>query len=114
MVTSQIIVPLNNSLIQNDKKLENILTKYTNENVYIAGAFNVDLMNPDNNEINCLTTFFSHSYKSPSCIPNRVTDQSSTCLEHIWTNSDNVEFPRAISDINITDYFSSSILFSFH
>ena len=27
------------------------ITKYSNENDYFAGDFNVDLMNPDNNEL---------------------------------------------------------------
>ena len=89
------------------------MAKYTNENVYIACDFNVDLINPVNNELNCITNFVSHSYNSHIWIPTRVTDLSSTCLDHIWTNLDNVELSGVISDINVTDHFQSFILFSF-
>ena len=44
--------PPNSSLIQFAIELENLLAKYTIENVYTAGDFNVDLINPDNNELN--------------------------------------------------------------
>ena len=57
----------------------------------MAGDFKVDLMNPDNNELNCITNFFSHSYKSHISIPTKVSEQSSTCLDPIWTNLDNAE-----------------------
>ena len=97
--------PPNSSLVQFNLELENLLAKYTNENVCIAGDFNVDLINPDNNEFNCIANFISHSYKSHICIPTRVTDLSSTCLDHIWTNLDNVELSGVISDVNITDHF---------
>ena len=70
-------------------------------------------MNSDNNELNCINNFFSHSYKSHISIPTRVTDQSSTCLDHIWANLNNLELSGVISNTNITDNFPSFVVFSF-
>ena len=75
--------PPNSSLVQCNLELENLLAKYINGNVYIAGDFDVDLINPENNELNYITNFVSHSYHSHICIPTTVTDLSSTCLDHI-------------------------------
>ena len=78
--------PPNSSSVLFNKELGNLLSKYTNENVFIAGDLNVGFMNPDNNDLNYITYFFSNSYKSHICISTRAIDQSSTCLDHIWSN----------------------------
>ena len=70
-------------------------------------------MNHKNNELNCITNFFSHSYISHICITTKVNDQLSTCSNLIWTILENVELSGAISYVNVTDHFLCSILFSF-
>lgn len=70
--------------------LENILNILSRENklVYLTGDFNIDLLNkntylPSKNLINL---FNSYNYVSLVNNPSRVTNSSTTIIDHIWTN----------------------------
>ena len=66
--------------------LENALSSIVpNCTVIIAGDINIDLIkfNLDDNLL-YVTTFMSHGYLPYITLPTRITDFSTTCIDHIF------------------------------
>ena len=81
----------NSDFIQFSEYFEKTLSKVTKENkeCYISGDFNVDILNYNQNKI---STDFLNSISSagflPSILePTRLTDNSSTLIDNIFTNN---------------------------
>ena len=74
----------NSSLVQFNIELETYLQMK-------MSLLPVNLILFVNNELDYITNSFSHSYKSHISVPTKVSEQSSTCLDPIWTNLDNAE-----------------------
>ena len=70
--------------------LEDILSTLMRENklVYLSGDFNIDLLNKDSSlpSKNLINLFNSLNFVSLINNPTRVTNNSATIIDHIWTN----------------------------
>ena len=71
-------------------KLEDILENLSRENklIYLSGDFNFNLLNKENclQTKNLINLFNSNNYVSMINKPSRVTNNSSTIIDQIWTN----------------------------
>ena len=52
--------PPNTSVEQFELELGNILTRLAGEQIIIAGDLNIDILNPNNQEINCINSLVSN------------------------------------------------------
>jgi hypothetical protein len=76
-----------------------------NTQVFIAGDFNIDLLNQNNN----LTSQFLNNMYSNNLVPfinlpTRITDHSATLIDNIFTNSRKI-IKSAILQCDISDHF---------
>ena len=96
---------INNFISDYEILLENINRE--NKNVYLMGDFNINLLSAEN--CNLVESFvnLNHGRNLVSLInkPTRVTPNSATIIDHIWTNEySKVNFSGVIHD-NISDHF---------
>jgi hypothetical protein len=75
-----------------------------NELVFVCGDINIDMINPDNNENNFIETMRSNSFLPLISRPTRVTEYSTTLIDHTWTKS-LINFTSGVFDSNITDHY---------
>ena len=83
-------------------------TKDLNKNVYIAGDFNLNLLDhsPNKKVRNYLNLIYQNSFIPTVNKPTRVTRKTSTILDHILTNLFvNTNFKTFIFKIDISDHF---------
>ena len=83
-------------------------TKDSNKNVYIAGDFNLNLLDHSLNKKvhNSLNLIYQNSFILIVNKPSRVTRKTSTTIDHILTNSSvNTNFKTFIFKIDISDHF---------
>ena len=85
----------------NDEMLAT-LEFFKNNNVYLCGDFNVDLLkyNEHQNSRNFINTMFSYGYYPMINYPTRITCNSATIIDNIFTN---VLHEESISGIIIND-----------
>ena len=96
--------------------LESILSGIDSENksIYIMGDFNINLLNyPTCNLAESLVNLF-HSYNLVNLInkPTRVTENSATLIDHIWTNNYMNTKHSGILYESISDHFPIFTLFN--
>jgi hypothetical protein len=72
----------------------------------IVGDFNIDLTNNNlsNGDSFFLNEMYSLHFLPKIVLPTRVTTNSSTCIDHIWTNSP-IPFKSGIVEVEITDHY---------
>ena len=96
------------------KHFENFLTKFflntknSNKNTYIAGDFNLNLLDHSlsNKVRNYLNLIYKNSFIPTVNKPTRVTRKTSTIIDHILTNLlVNTNFKTFIFKIGISDHF---------
>ena len=93
-----------------EKFLTNIFlnTKDSNKNVYIAGDFNLNLLDHSLNKkvLNYLNLIYQNSFIPTVNKPTRVTRKTSTIIDHILTNLFvNTNFKLLLFKIDISDHF---------
>ena len=73
---------------------------------FIMGDFNVDCLSetPCSTSLDFFDKFNSHSYFQLIDIPTRVTDVSSSCIDHIYVNSMSPIISGVI-DVSVSDHF---------
>ena len=103
--------PPSGSIGQFDFEIGNILANFTDERVFVTGDLNIDLLNPDNQELNCINNFISSSFRSFINIPTRSTDRAASCIDHIWSNAGNISLAGVI-EAHITDHIPCFVVFS--
>ena len=73
---------------------------------YIMGDFNINILNHnDNNVQNFVNIFHSYSFFSTISKPTRVTNNSATIIDHIWTNNMDNYQTSGIFFNSISDHF---------
>ena len=104
--------PPTSSLISfNDVFFRNVMSLLSvNEKIFVAGDFNVDLIDPSGTEIDFITKFYSSSFIPLINKPTRVTNHSATCLDHVWTNLLTNVIPGIFSTY-ISDHYPIFVLF---
>jgi len=73
----------------------------------IIGDFNVNTLsdNPTLSELKFIDNFIADSYFPLINLPTRETDRTSSCIDHIYTNSHG-DFTSGVTDFGITDHYS--------
>ena len=80
--------------------MDNVLGNISRRAVAVVGDLNVDLLNEDDSTDMC-NVMFSHSFFPLVNIATRVTENTATCLDHIWYNRSNIIASGAfIADIS--------------
>ena len=89
--------------------LSHCLTKITAENkhCYVSGDFNLDLLKYDNNNLinNFVNMFYNHCMFPSIDRPTRITYNSATLLDNIFTNVIDHKIKSGIFVAGITDHF---------
>ena len=92
--------------------LKNVLTEGTklNKNVIIAGDFNYDLLDTDNDYINSFKdSFFEFGFHPLINIPTRITKTTAKLLDHVWTNILDRPFKNAVICNPISDHLPTYV-----
>ena len=91
----------------NIEQLIRDVMEHTNQDVYIAGDINIDLLKTTEQEsINFANLMYSYNLYCMINKPTRVTETSATLIDHIWTsNGKNVKSSYILVD-DLTDHFS--------
>ena len=95
------------SNIQFQVQLNNVLntTNATKNKAYIMGDFNYNLLQDSHTFIdNFVDTIYDHSFYPIINKPTRITQNSSTCIDHIWTNIHDKIIKSAIITHKIADH----------
>lgn len=61
-----------------------------NNQMLLCGDFNIDLIEPNATSNNVMDTFNSFSFYPIVTLPTRVSNVSSSCLDHFWFNQFNI------------------------
>ena len=101
--------PYHNNLTRFTSDIDDILKSIPIlETTVIGGDININLISPDNSERAFVEVMFSSSFDQHITVPTRVTETTSTLIDHIWSNSiDRIVsgvFDAGISDHHITIY----------
>lgn len=77
-----------------------------NKKYFLIGDFNINLLNPHNT----FTQHYRNTFESLGCFslvdkPTRVTNHSSTLLDHLYTNKIDGEIDIGILEIDMSDHF---------
>ena len=94
--------PQRNSQILSDH-FENLFIQLRNKTIFLCGDLNIDLIN-DDIDSDFLNNLYSHNFFPLINIPTRVTDQSSTCIDHMWFNKLVCQYSGTIIT-DITDHY---------
>ena len=96
------------------EKLEIIISKVSNENkdVIVLGDFNIDLLKieSDKNASKLLDLFAGNNMVPMINLPTRVTDSSSTLIDHIYKTVNDISDTAGSIVSDITDHYLNFIL----
>jgi hypothetical protein len=70
-------------------------------NVLLMGDFNIDLMKPQHHWESTLELFGLSQLINE---PTRITDKSSTLIDHIYTNNVNIVSNAHVSNVHLSDH----------
>ena len=99
-----------NDFISNHlNKLVSKLTKESNKNIFIAGDFNYNLLNINSNDnVSEFLETLTNNFLLPAIsLPTRVTYDTSTLIDNIFSNSVNPDTRNGNISINISDHLPS-------
>ena len=98
----------NKNITDFTETLSNILSKLSNEKrkIYIMGDININILNYNSNKSikNYMLTLKSFNFHNLIKYPTRITDKSSTCIDHIMTNEKNSIIKKGILVETISDH----------
>ena len=95
--------PPNGSLAIFSDKISDIVEQCNSVVTLLSGDFNIDSLD-DDISVDFSSMLYSHNFNSLITIPTRVTDNSATCIDHIWqTGCSSVVAGAIVSDI--TDHY---------
>jgi len=105
--------PNRNNIINFNESFFNIISNNISrsDKMLILGDFNINLCDPSNDETDLLQNFYSNSFFPCITKPTRITQNSSTCIDHIWTNMLS-NCLSGIIDFKVTDHLPVYILFN--
>ena len=93
-------------------ELTNKLFKEKNKNIFIAGDFNFNLLNADNdNDVHEFLEIMTSHFLLPSIsLPTRIAGRSKTLIDNIFTNSVNPDTKSGNLLIGISDHLPSFVI----
>jgi len=77
---------------------------HDNNMVYVLGDFNIDALRSDSNSHQFLNLMKSHFLRPLINVPTRVTDNSCSLIDNIWTN-DLTNSLSGVITLDVTDHF---------
>ena len=88
----------NGSILHFNEALNNLLTRLDDKIISIIGGdTNINILNQDHEAtVDYTSTFFEHNFIPQILTPTRITDDTATCLDHIF-----VRLPRRLFDCEI-------------
>lgn len=98
--------------MQFNEELDLLLTKIVCNNLILCGDINIDLLNHSNHTNDYLIKMASHGLKSLNNEPTRVTQSSSTCIDHIFfrcSANSRTQYIGLVIDANITDHKMTAV-----
>lgn len=100
-----------NLFLSEFKKILSILDNGGNKTVFLAGDYNLDLLNCKNNTNagDFLNNLLSYAYLPSINCPTRISDHSSTLLDNIFIRSRNINFESTIIFNDISDHLPIAI-----
>ena len=89
-----------------------ILSKIAFQKIIIAGDFNVDLLNNNLSlsERSFINSFSEFNLDQLIKHPTRVTSNTSSLIDHIWTSLSSIKF-TSVTDFQIADHYPVCVLF---
>ena len=103
--------PCNNGIAQKMflADLDNILRKTNKRESFLFGDFNYNILDCDEPNVTKFIDFmYDHGFSSLINRPTRITDNSSTLLDQIWTNSNTLQKVKScIITFSISDHLAT-------
>ena len=83
--------------------------RYANKNIYIAGDFNQDLIQHDDNSDcqNLINNAHNHGFIQIVARPTRLTDHSATLIDHVYTNNIDSVLSCNILTLDVSDHLAA-------
>ena len=114
--TSQICVsgvyrPPNGNFQNFSLKIEELLTKFKNQSLYVVGDFNLNLLATDDSCVKRFSNLMaSFSMKPLITRPTRITGTTETLIDNIFTNQNHKVLMNGILICDISDHLPSFVL----
>jgi len=75
-----------------------------NDYVFVAGDFNIDISNPNGPAVDFISLSHASSFVPLITTPTRVTQDSASCIDHIWFNQI-IDVESGVLELDITDHY---------
>ena len=109
IIVGTVYRPPNSNIVDFNDTMSNILEKIGHHSCYIMGDYNLDLLKHDKHPLteNCLDVMYAHSFIPVINRPTRVTLNTFTLIDNIFTNHHDVKEHQlhGILKTDITDHF---------
>lgn len=94
---------------QLNKMLTHINLKYSKYNIIIGGDFNIDMQQNSKKAKNLSDLMSEFNFTQQIKQPTRITQNSSTCIDLIFTNSKNTCPQTSVEELGFSDHCSTII-----
>lgn len=96
--------------------MEKMYSKITNKTVFVCGDFNIDILNPHNNKSTdeFVNTMYSMSLFPKITRPTRITTNSATLIDNIYSNEMENKLKSGILINDITDHLPVFISYDYN
>ena len=87
----------------------NKLNRHSNKHILLVGDFNIDLAkhDRDSNSQQLIDTMSNHGFIQTISRPTRITEHSSTLIDHIYTNNLNKMTKTSVATFDISDHLAT-------
>ena len=103
MLVAGIFKPPNSPISPLVDYIDGLFTEYSRREIIFTGDFNMDLLNEDASSHLC-DVMFSYNIFPLINIATRITENTATCLDHVWYNGFNALFCGAFF-ADISDHY---------
>lgn len=90
--------------------LDYINNKYYKYNIIIGGDFNVNILECNNKTSEYLNLMLEYKFYQHIKTPTHITETSSTCLDHIFTNFKNYNLHSIVEELGFSDHAGTTML----
>ena len=89
-----------------NNELDQILSNIRGQNAYIMGDFNIDLLKSDTHRLTneFLQGLYAQGFYPLISLPTRITDNSATLIDNIWTNNLEDVVESGLVTVRISDH----------
>ena len=90
------------------------LDKFKNKHALISGDFNIDLLNHESDVFaqQLLDTAAKYGYAQTIARPTRITDHSTTLIDHIYSNMISKVVSSSVITVDLTDHLATTVTMS--